>query len=116
MAQVQLGYFTLDTADIGKAKAFYAALFGWTFDDDASRSTYAHVTDSDPPFGFVKAERPASETNLYFKVTDIAAACTRVTELGGKASIPAESPTGLSCVVCDDQGVSVSLWQPAEGY
>ena len=116
MAQVNLGYFTLDTADIGKAKAFYGALFGWTFDEDASKSTYAHVKDSDPPFGFVKAERPASETNLYFRVEDIAAACARVTELGGKAAIPAETSTGLSVVICDDQGVSLSLWQAAEGY
>ena len=116
MAQVQLGYFTLDTADIGKAKAFYGALFGWSFDEDASRSTYAHVTDSNPAFGFVKTERPASETNLYFKVEDINATCAKVTELGGKASIPAQSATGLSCTVCDDQGVSFSLWQAGEGY
>jgi predicted enzyme related to lactoylglutathione lyase len=116
MAQVQLGYFTLDTADVGKARAFYGALFGWTFDEAASKSTYAHVQDSDPAFGFVKAERPASETNLYFRVDDIAATCARLTELGGKASIPAESATGLSAVVCDDQGVSFSLWQPAKGF
>lgn len=113
---VQLGYFTLNTGDIGKARAFYGALFGWTFDDEASKSTYAHVKDSDPPFGFVKSERPASEPNLYFRVDDIAAACARVTELGGKAAMPAESATGLSVVVADDQGVSFSLWQPAEGY
>ena len=116
MAQVQLGYFTLDTADVGKAKAFYGALFGWTFDEDASKSTYAHVANSAPAFGFVKAERPASETNLYFRVDDIAAANARVTELGGKASIPAESRTGLSCTVCDDQGFSFSLWQPGPGF
>ena len=116
MAQVQLGYFTLDTADIAKAKAFYGALFGWSFDEDASRSTCARVTDSNPAFGFVKAERPSSEPNLYFKVEDITAACARVTELGGKASIPAQSATGLSCTVSDDQGVSFSLWQAGEGY
>lgn len=113
---VQLGYFTLDTGDIAKARAFYGALFGWTFDEAASKSTYAHVKDSDPPFGFVKAERPSSEPNLYFRVDDIAAACARVTELGGKAAMPAESATGLSVVVADDQGVSFSLWQPAQGY
>lgn len=116
MAQVQLGYFTLDTADIGKAKAFYGALFGWAFDDDSSRPTYAHVTNSDPAFGFVKAERPVRDTNLYFKVEDIVATCALVSELGGKASIPAESATGLSCTVSDDQGVSFSLWQAGEGY
>jgi predicted enzyme related to lactoylglutathione lyase len=29
---VQLGYFTVDTPDIDKARAFFNALFGWTFD------------------------------------------------------------------------------------
>ncbi|WGM31242.1 VOC family protein [Brevundimonas sp. NIBR11] len=116
MAQVQLGYFTLDTVDIAKAKAFYGALFGWTFDADASKSTYAHVADTNPPFGFTKVERANSATNLYFRVDDIKATCARVSELGGKAAIPSETPTGLSCVVCDDQGFSFSLWQAAPGY
>lgn len=113
---VQLGYFTLDTVDVPKARAFYGALFGWRFDDDASKPTYAHVSDSEPPFGFTKAERKNDYPNLYFRVDDITAACGRVTELGGKAAIPAESATGLSCVCCDDQGMSFSLWQPADGY
>ena len=116
MAQVQLGYFTLDTADIGKAKAFYGALFGWSFDDDASKPTYAHVSGSDPAFGFTKVERASGNPNLYFRVEDIAAVCKHVTELGGRAAAPAESATGLSVVVSDDQGVSFSLWQPAAGY
>ena len=116
MAQVQLGYFTLDTVDIAKAKAFYGALFGWTFDADASNSTYAHVADSNPPFGFAKVERASGVTNLYFRVDDIVAICARVNELGGKAAIPSESPSGRSCVVCDDQGFSFSVWQAAEGY
>jgi predicted enzyme related to lactoylglutathione lyase len=114
--QVQLGYFTLDTVDIAKAKAFYGALFGWTFDDAASKSTYAHVADSNPPFGFTKVERASSATNLYFRVDDIKAACAKVNALGGKAAIPSESSTGLSCVVCDDQGFSFSLWQAAPGF
>jgi predicted enzyme related to lactoylglutathione lyase len=112
---INLGYFTLDTVDIAKAKAFYGALFGWSFDADASSPTYAHVAESDPPFGFAKVEKARDFTNLYFRVDDIAATCARVTELGGKAAIPAESGSGLSCVVCDDQGVSISLWQAAPG-
>lgn len=112
---IQLGYFTLDTPDIDRARAFYAALFGWRFDEDASGPTYAHVADSDPAFGITKGEHN-DYPNLYFRVEDIQAACARVTELGGKASVPAESPSGLSAVVCDDQGVSFSLWQPATGY
>lgn len=112
---IQLGYFTLDTPDVDRARAFYAALFGWRFDEDSSSPTYAHVAEGTPPFGFTKGER-TDFPHLYFRVDDIEAACARVVDLGGKAAVPAESPSGLSAVVCDDQGVSFSLWQPAPGY
>lgn len=112
---IQLGYFTIDTPDIDRAKAFYSALFGWTFDEGASGPTYAHVTDSVPPFGFVKVERAKGVTHLYFRVDDIDGLCARVVELGGKAAAPSDSATGRSVVVSDDQGVSFSLWQPASG-
>lgn len=111
---IQLGYFTLDTPDVDKARAFYSALFGWRFDEESSHPTYAHVADSQPPFGLCKGERSAFP-HLYFRVPDIKAACDRVVELGGKAAIPAESASGLSAVVSDDQGVSFSLWQPGPG-
>ena len=42
----RLGYFTLETPDIDKARAFYGALFGWAFNDDSSKPTYAHVAGS----------------------------------------------------------------------
>lgn len=113
---VQLGYFTLDTPDVTKARAFYGALFGWTFDEAASGPTYAHVADSDPPFCFTKVERAGQFANLFFRVRDVDALCKRVTELGGKAAVPSDSATGRSVVVSDDQGVSFSLWQPAPGF
>ncbi|ASD25754.1 VOC family protein [Brevundimonas diminuta] len=112
---IQLGYFTLDTPDVDKARAFYAGLFGWRFDEASSSPTYAHVAGSDPAFGLTKGEHKTFP-NLYFRVDDIHAACARVTELGGRAAVPAETPSGLSVVVSDDQGVSFSLWQPAPGY
>lgn len=113
---IQLGYFTIDTPDIDKARAFYSALFGWTFDEAASSQTYAHVANSDPAFGFTKVERARNFPHLYFRVDDVAALCKRVTELGGKAAAPSESKSGLTAVVEDDQGVSFSLWQPAAGF
>ncbi|MDP3403074.1 MAG: VOC family protein [Brevundimonas sp.] len=110
----QLGYFTLDTVDIARAKAFYGGLFGWTFEDQGE--TYTHVAGSNPACGFTKAERAAGHSNLYFRVEDVDAAVARVTELGGRAAVPADSASGRSATVCDDQGVSFSLWQPGQGY
>jgi predicted enzyme related to lactoylglutathione lyase len=113
---VQLGYFTIDTQDIDKARAFYGGLFGWTFDEAESTPTYLHVAGSQPPFGFTKVERAKDFPHLYFRVDDVSALCERVAELGGKAAVPSESRSGLTAVVSDDQGVSFSLWQPAPGF
>lgn len=111
-----LGYFTLDTPDIGKARVFYSALFGWAFDEAASYESYAHVVGTGgAEFGFVKGER-TDYSHLYFRVEDIDAMCARVTELGGKCAVPADSKSGRSVTACDDQGVSFGLWQPAENY
>lgn len=113
---IQLGYFTIDTQDIDKARAFYGELFGWRFDEGASSPTYAHVADSDPAFGFTKVERAKDFPHLYFRVEDVDGLSKRVTELGGKAAVPSETPSGRTVVVSDDQGVSFSLWQPAPGF
>ena len=113
---IQLGYFTIDTADLDKARAFYSALFGWRFDEAESHTAYAHVADSQPPFGFIKVERPKNNEHLYFRVEDVDALCERVVELGGKAAVPSASQSGRTAVVEDDQGVSFSLWQPAAGF
>lgn len=112
---IQLGYFTLDAPDLTKAKAFYGGLFGWTFDDAASGPTYAHVADSDPAFG-IRVGQCKVFTHLYFRVDDVESLCKRAVELGGKAEIPAQSSTGLSVSIVDDQGVSISLWQPVTGF
>jgi predicted enzyme related to lactoylglutathione lyase len=113
---IQLGYFTIGAPDIDKARAFYSALFGWTFDETSSHETYAHVADSNPPFGFTKVERAREVPHLYFRVDDVDALCDRVNELGGKAAVPSDSESGRTAVVSDDQGVSFSLWQPAPGF
>ncbi len=113
---IQLGYFTIDTADLDKARAFYGGLFGWRFDEAQSHTAYAHVADSQPPFGFIKVERPKNNEHLYFRVEDVDALCERVVELGGKAAVPSDSRSGRTAVVEDDQGVSFSLWQPAAGF
>lgn len=113
---IQLGYFTMDTENVEKARAFYSALFGWNFDEAESHPNYAHVAGGQPSFGFTKVERAKASSHLYFRVEDVERLCARVVELGGKAAIPSETPSGITAVVSDDQGVSFSLWQPAPGF
>ena len=113
----RLGYFTLETPDIARARVFYAALMGWRWDEAASLSTYLHVEaggDGGPAFGIVRGEKK-DFSNLYFQVEDVDAACAKVVALGGRAAIPADSASGRSVTVSDDQGVSFGLWQAADG-
>lgn len=111
----RLGYFYFETPDVERAKTFYAALFGWTFEADWSNPAYAHVRAAgaagETAFGIVKGEKK-DFSHLFFQVADVDAACQRVTELGGRAAIPSDAPSGRNAIVSDDQGVSFGLWSP----
>jgi len=114
----RLGYFFIETPDVEKARAFYAALFGWAFEAEGSSPTYAHVqaagVEGETAFGIVKGEKK-DFSHLYYQVADVDAAAKQVTELGGQAAIPSDAPSGRNVIVCDDQGVSFGLWSPPKG-
>ena len=110
----ELGYFTIGVADVKRAAKFYGALFGWTFDDPVG-DDYAHVNNTQLPFGLNKAA-PADLSSFYFRVADIEAMRVKVKALGGMAGDTTRSPSGLGSLCTDDQGTKFSLWQPAEGY
>jgi uncharacterized protein len=109
----ELGYYTLSVADLDRAAAFYGGLFGWSFQRE--HETYAHVTNTAVPMGFVP-DGPSSQPNLYYHVADIDAAIERVRELGGRTGDVMESTSGRGCTCTDDQGTVISLWQPAAGF
>ncbi len=114
----QLGYFTLTVPDVARATSFYGALFGWSFDAAQWSPTgrmYAHVNNTEVPFGFVDDENDPSPHH-YYRVADIEAAAARVRELGGEVLSVDEYPSGGNARCRDDQGVEFELWQPAPGY
>jgi len=114
----RLGYFFFETPDVEKAQAFYSGLFGWTFEDESSNPTYAQMkaagAEGETAFGIVKGEKK-DFSHLFFQVADVDAACRRVIELGGRAAIPSDTPSGRNAIVSDDQGISFALWSPAKG-
>jgi len=112
---VELGYLTLSVKDLERAKAFYGELFGWEFEPGASGPSYAHVKNTALPIGFT-SDGPQQAANLYFRVPDLAAAESRVRELGGAIVSEYSSPTGDGARCRDDQGTEFSLWQPAPGF
>jgi predicted enzyme related to lactoylglutathione lyase len=104
-------YFAIHTPDTARAKDFYNAVFGWTYD---SSGDYHHVKGSSPAGGITPGDTARVEASLV--VPDAAAAVARVRELGGTAPDPVRSESGWSVQIQDGHGGGVELWQPAEGY
>jgi predicted enzyme related to lactoylglutathione lyase len=105
-----LGYYAINAPDTARAKDFYTAVFGWTYD---SHGDYHHIAGSSPAGGITPGE-PRIEPS--FVVADAAAAAARARELGGTAAEPARSDSGWSVDVEDGHGGRLGLWQPAEKY
>ncbi len=109
-----LGYFSVGVADVDRAAAFYAALFGWQ-PEQGSQDEGRHIANISPPGGLHGGQAAPSIT-LYFRVPDIHAAVAKVRALGGDASEPQLVSSGWNSTCHDNQGVAFDLWQPAEGY
>jgi len=105
-----IGYFTLDVPDGGRARRFYGEVLGWQPEGGLANPGYGSV-----PAGLFEGATEPGHT-LYVKVSDAAATAARVRALGGTAGTLDESPSGITVVCTDDQGTRFALWQPAPGY
>jgi len=98
-------------------KAFYGAVFGYTFGDIGNDAMAYSTIDLDGRpvggIGAIGAEQPAetpASWGTYFAVADTDATVGKVTELGGRLVAPAwDSPYGRMAVVADDQGAVFSV-------
>ena len=105
----ELYYFTIQVPHGDRGRRFYEALFGWRLEAGHTPDAW-HVANIQPPGGLQGgAPAPSSDreqfpVRLYFAVDDVAAAVTRVRELGGEAGEPEEGPSGSWAECTDDQG------------
>jgi hypothetical protein len=122
-----LSWNELLTRDLEGAKAFYSAVFGWTYETDANG--YVAVSQDDRvQAGMMEITEAMGEMppnwSAYFLVEDADAAAARVKELGGNVLVP---PTpagdiGKFVVVQDPQGAVFNVIQfdgpasPPPGY
>jgi uncharacterized protein len=109
----------LGTTDVDAAMAFYAELFGWSYeqrlDDDPLR--YMRIRNGDTENGSVHLQGDDERGYppawvAYFATADVASAGTRVGELGGEVIVePLEVPAGgRVSVVTDPQGAAFGLF------
>lgn len=103
--------------DFGTARDFYAAVFGYGFDDMSDdQYTYATMLVDGRPvggLGLLPDDVPADvppHWMVYFGVPDTDAAVAEVDRLGGRVlADPTDTPYGRYSMVNDNQGVSFSL-------
>jgi uncharacterized protein len=104
-------HFEVGVRDAARAKAFYGALLGWSFETTSGENAWIGTSGVR---GGLHDEDDASNIVLYFSVPDIAAAVRLVRELGGEADEPGPPDIGGRFTSCrDDQGVAFGLHQPS---
>lgn len=106
-----IDYIEIPVTDPAKAREFFAALFGWTFEDWGA--DYISFTDGRIAGGFARSESPAPATGalLIFFSTDLERDRKRVIELG--ASISKDIfpfPGGRRFHFIDPVGTEYAIW------
>ncbi|RKG99598.1 VOC family protein [Corallococcus sp. CA053C] len=105
--------------DREKAQAFYAGVFGWTYEvggPETNHYTMARQKGHDVA-ALMQREKDAPSPpmwNLYFSVEDVDRTLARVKELGGREMVAAMDVMDLGRMAfCQDStGVPFGLWQP----
>jgi len=119
-----VGWNELSTRDTAAAKQFYAAVFGWGYDDEQSdrTGTYTMWKVGDAMVGGMldmnalgmPAEIPPHWL-VYFGVEDADAAVETVKSGGGSVmNGPIDIPVGRFAVVSDQFGAAFAVLQPSE--
>lgn len=113
-------WFELQTHDYDGALDFYRTVFGWTTEamNDSAEFRYSRVVDGGTQLAGVldasdrlPAEVP-SHWEIYFEVSDMDAASTKVAELGGQSiAAPHDSPFGRLGLFVDSTGAVFRLMQ-----
>ena len=114
-----LSWNELNTRDLGAAKAFYSAVFGWTFEDKDMGEVGTYTTiglDGNIVGGiFNMAERGVPEEvpahwQVYFAVEDIDATVAQARESGGSVMVePIDIPAGRFSILIDPHGASFAV-------
>lgn len=121
-------HFEIQADDVERAKAFYAAVFDWTYQDwsGVSGSTYwGIVTGPDDQMGINGGllQRPAATpaagqgTNAYvctIGVGDYDATERRILDAGGRVALPKTALTGMAWqgYYLDPEGNTFGIHQP----
>lgn len=106
----------LTAPDVAAAKAFYADVIGWSYQDtEAEYGGYALAAiDGAAAAGIgPQPEGAPNAWTLYFASEDVDQTASAVTEHGGKVLLPPGDiePLGRMCIAADPTGAIFGVWQ-----
>ncbi len=108
---LRLDYVEFATRDVATAKKFYAAVFGWKFNDYGP--DYASFSDGRLSGGFRSDASFVAQTNplaVIFAV-ELERAQTAVIAAGGKVVVPTHDfPGGRRFHFTDPTGLELAIW------
>ncbi len=116
-------WIDLATPDVAAAKDFYAALFGWAYDDQPTDGPSPYVMASKDGHSAVGMMALTPEMasmppvwSCYVTVADVEATLEQGEAAGGSVMRPAMDAmdAGRLAVVADPAGAVICLWQPLE--
>ena len=112
-----ISWFELMTNDVGAAKDFYSALFGWqyeSFESDPTAQYNVVKVNGEMVAGIMKTPPQCTHQppcwGGYITVDDIDATAAKIAGLGGKVIVPPTDipKVGRFCVFSDPQGAVIS--------
>jgi uncharacterized protein len=112
-ADQTIDYIELPARDLERAKAFYAAVFGWTFEDYGP--DYCAFNDGRLDGGFYRAEMQTSTANgsalVVIYASDLEGTRARVLQRGGEIVREIFSfPGGRRFQFADPNGNELAVW------
>ncbi len=112
-AENQIDYVELAAEDLSAVKKFYAAAFGWEFQDWGP--DYASFSGAGLDGGFRGGEAPvAGSTLIILHTDDLEASEQRVTDAGGEITERHDFPGGRRFHFRDPAGNILGVWTPVE--
>jgi predicted enzyme related to lactoylglutathione lyase len=111
------GHIEIPTTNFTKAKKFYGAIFGWTF-QDLPDIDYVLFHAGNPPNGGlfeVKKMLKKGQVNVYIEVDDIDGKLKEIRKARGKVLVKKEEVAGMGwwAQFATPDGCVLSLWQSA---
>jgi predicted enzyme related to lactoylglutathione lyase len=119
----EICWVDLQVRDVEAAKAFYAAVFGWRYEDFPTPDGRSYskaflgedlVTVIAPQNPLQEASGTAAQWNVYFAVSDAQAVAEEALHAGGAVEFGPEevADTGVMVFVAPPGGGTTGVWQP----